>query len=416
LNLLTLSDFDDKLTPDTVYRCITAKVAFADYPLLQDDFYELRDEALFDRFPELARLEAGMRRVAIQDRIDQWLLDHAAMVSEAQLPQVEVNSEIRTVGPPIPAHRPPGYGRSVVVDLDEVLTEGSVYRTRASGLLDLKGVGVAAGKRPANQLYANGLEYLGVALGDYLIKRVIDAIFARTAPTLSTVPVYAVLDLGFDVRNGWRGTAPAGLHVRKVHRRPRGGSSIPPSGSPAEVMSVFVELLLRAYGVTSVNHGNCLVIESRMDGGLKVISSERDISHALDVEDLNRLRLLQGERGDLRIERINIQLTQEIDEKRCIAQMFDFGHVNIRAEFHNPLASTVSNAWLCLGGLLWPDSPFFVNPDPRLAAPLEQWHRYAINDFCFGLANRLREGKITSAALKSALEERLESLIRAWPG
>jgi hypothetical protein len=414
--LATLGDLDEELRPDTVYRLRGAKVAFADYSLLQRDFDELCDRALFVRFPELKRLESDAQRVAIHDVIDQWLVEHSAVVSEAQQAQALVNSEIRTAGPPLKAHRPPRYGRSVVVDLREIRTEGSAFAGGAGGLLDLKGVGVSAGRRPANKSYANGLEYLGVALGDYLIKRIIDAIFLRTVPGLSTVPVYAVLDLGFDIHDGWRGTAPAGLHVRKAHRRPRGGSGIPPSGSPAEAMSVFIELLLRAYGLTSVNQGNCLVIESGTNGRLRVTNSEQEISHALDPEDQDRIRAFQGNHGDLRIERINIQLTRDVDEARRLAQIFDFGHMNIRAEFHNPLASTVSDAWLCIGGVLWPDSPSFVRPDQEVAPPLGDWHRHALNDFCFGLAHQLREGVMTSAALRCALEKRLECLIGSWPG
>lgn len=381
--LRTLQELDeDRIREDSVRRLSTAQVALADHALLRRDF------------PALER--------ASDEWIDRWLIEHAGLVAEAQLGQTEVNSAISTSGPPLRAYRPPRYGRSVVVALEQ------------GGLLDLKGVGVAPGRRPRNAPYATGLEYLGVALGDYLLKRVIDEIFRRTAPSLSTVPVYAVLDLGFDVRDGWRGTGPAGLHVRRAHRRPPGGAGLPESGSDAETMSVFIELLLRSYGLTSANHGNCLVIEER-DGGLRVSSSERDISHALDASDVARLRRLKGERGDLRIERINLQLTREVDASRRVAQVFDFGHVNIRAEFHNPLASTVSDSWLCVGGLLWPDSSSFVMPDPRLAAPLALWHRHAVNDFCFGLAGQRRAGALSSGELRQAIETRIGQLVSAWP-
>lgn len=413
--ITSLAGLDDVLTPDTVRRSIGAKVAFADYALLQADFAELSDRALAARFPELARLDGEALRRAVEERIDRWLLEHAAMVSEAQTSQTDVNSPILVGGQPLPAHRPPRYGRSVVVSLDEVRTERSAFRDCEGGLLDLKGVGVAADKQPKNTPYANGLEYLGVALGDYLVKRVIDAIFARTVPTLATVPVYAVLDLGFDVRDGWSGTAPAGVHVRKAHRRPRGGESIPETGSAEERMSVFIELLLRAFGVTTVNHGNCLLIESAAGGGLRVSSNERDITGALDDEDVSLLRRLRADRGDLRIERINVQFTREVDAERKVATIYDFGHVNIRAEFHNPLASTVADGWLCVGGVLWPDSPSFVMPKPGLAAPLETWHRHALNAFCFELARRFRAGEVDSARLSRTLEERLERLVSSWP-
>ncbi|WP_437907379.1 hypothetical protein WME95_05510 [Sorangium sp. So ce327] len=413
--LTSIEQLDEaQIRPDSVRRLSSARVALADYRLLQHDFPELSDAALLRRFPALGSLPEDKRRRAMSAMVDRWLVEHAGLISEAQLGQNVVNSEIVTTGPALPCHRPPGYGRSAIVALDEIrAADWSCQGEERGGLLDLKGVGVAAGTRPHAGPYGSGLEYLGVALGDYLLKRLVDAIFTRTVPSLSTVPVYAVLDLGFDIVNGWNGTGPAGVHVRRAHRRPPGGSSIPASGSNAEAMSTFIELLLRSYGLTSVNNGNCLTIEEK-DGELSVTSSGRDITLALDADDLRRLREFKGDRGDLRIERINIQLTRDVDAGGRVAQMFDFGHVNVRAEFHNPLASTVSDSWLCIGGVLWPGSASFVMPDPRLSAPLAGWHKRAVNELCFGLAREVRAGTRTSGEVKETLEAMLGELVSSW--
>jgi hypothetical protein len=178
---------------------------------------------------------------------------------------------------------------------------------------------------------------------------------------------------------------------------------------------VFIELLLRSYGLTSVNQGNCLVIEDRNGGQLFVSSSDREISHALDAEDVQRLRDFKGEATELRIERINLQLAGDLDARAKRAQLYDFGHINVRAEFHNPLASTVSDQWLCIGGVLWPESPAFVLPHPELAAPLAEWHKYKLNDFCFGLARDFRMQTIGRAMVQEAMENRLSSLVNGWP-
>ena len=406
---------DVGISPDPLRRLTSAKVVIADYPLLQRDFPQLRDAHVRRTFPEIAFMSSHDARQYIERRIDDWLLEHAGFIAEAQLARTDVNSTISFAGQAVPSYRPARYGRATVVDVRQVSSENSAWQRdgpRNDGLLDLKGIGVRHGRTPIRTPYGTGLEYLGVALGDFLIKRLIDEILARTVPSISTVPVYAILDMGFDLVEGWSGTGPAGMHVRAAHTRP--AEPLWTADSDGEKLSVFLELLFRSYGLTTVNQGNCVVIEERA-GEMFVASGQQDISHALDDEDIRRLRRLKGPSEQLRIERINFQLAGTLDAGRKTAQIYDFGHMNIRAEFHNPLASTVSDRWLCLGGILWPESPAFVLPDPRLAAPLAAWHRHRINELCFTLAARFRDGSIDRAGVRAALDDRVSELVTRWP-
>jgi hypothetical protein len=61
-----------------------------------------------------------------------------------------------------------------------------------------------------------------------LFQSLIDEIFRRAAPWFWTVPVYGVVDLGFDARTRDGERVPAGLLVRRAHRRPPGAMDLPP--------------------------------------------------------------------------------------------------------------------------------------------------------------------------------------------
>lgn len=386
--LRNISELDEPgVKPEEVLPVAGARVAWAAYEILQHDFPELR---------------SGGREEDVHSIIDEWLIANAAFISSAQAHQTEVNTPIALGAGRVIAHRPPQYGRAFVASLAE-----------NRGLLDLKGAGVAPGVVPSHREHSNGLEYLAVAFGDLLLKTVIDEIFARTGPSFWTVPIYAILDLGFDLRDGWHGTGPAGLHVRRAHRRPRTGTTVPELGSIDERVKLEIEMRLRSYGITSTTRGGSLEVEL-VDDRLRVLNSREPVENLTGTE-ASLLRELLGDRSALRFERVNIQLARDTSDSPPSGQMFDFGHINMRESFVHPISSVVRDRPLCLGGVLWPDHPAFIQPDPQLQLPLARWDRPQINAWCFPLAAAFRNGEISRSELHHRLlEEPLAELRRLW--
>lgn len=411
-----------------------ARVVLAEYELLQHDFVELSEKNLIRHNPDLGRLDSTQRAIAIRSIIDDWLIANAAFVSAAQAGQAMVNTPISTDGAPIIGYRPPRYGRAAVVSIKDIAPLRLPTTPRwdiGDGLLDLKGAGVAAGKNPSHEMHSDGLEYLGVALGDFVLRTVVEEIFRRAAPALWSVPIYAILDLGFDVRCGWRGTAEAGLHVRRSHRRPLMGSMLPQSGSPEERVQCEIEMLLRNYGLTSANGMSSLLIEeqsgsitARINGEVldNLTGSERALLWRLrGGRDLHRLQLVQVNKTEaptyifgLRIDRINIQLAREVGTEPSTGQMVDFGHINARSSFRYPISSAVNDRPFCLGGIIWPDNAAYIQPDPRLLLPFEFWDRLSLNELCFNLASKFRRGEISQDELRRVLEQPVHRAIDQW--
>ena len=209
----------------------SARVAIANYDALVHDFPGLRTkkfQKMYENFfCKTCRATGELCALAL----DEWILDNAAFVSLQQSASEGVNSPIKC-GPPIErAVRPTRYGRAFVLPVEKVWGGGTGAR-----FLDMKGVGVAPGAIATQTPYSNGLEYLGVSLGDYFYAWLLDRIFRRTEPGYSTVPVYAVIDLGFDIVGGWHGTGPAAATVRRAHSRHPHGYDFPRSGSEEETV------------------------------------------------------------------------------------------------------------------------------------------------------------------------------------
>jgi hypothetical protein len=355
-----------------------ARVACADYVALRADFPELR--------------------VIDDAAIDDWLVAHAAWISVAQAEQAVVNSPIATGDRVTTAFRPPRYGRSVVVEVP-------------GGLVDLKGAGVGPGALPSHEDHSNGLEYLAVALGDFMLKSVIDAIFERAAPERFSVPVYAILDAGFDLVSGWRGTAAAGLHVRRGHVRARGGSSLPSTASRLQFAQFEVEMTLRNYGLTSCTVAAALEIEDA--NGRLALKDGGTLVTDLSPEEVARYRRLARGAPSVRFERVNVQLTRPGAGSES-GEVVDFGHYHVRPCFDHPVCSAVGDRPFCLGPVMWPEDPAYIQPDPRLHVPAEVWHRPNLNELCFDVAERLRAGRCTREQLQRELEDPLRSLIARW--
>jgi hypothetical protein len=414
--LASPGDLDEPgLVPEKAKHISGARVVLVDSEVLQHDFIALRTENLVAENPGLAGLAPTSLAGAVRDTCDRWLLANAALISAPQAMQSVTNTRIAIDGGERDVYRPPRYGRSLVAPVPpNRAASGCAFSLsrKPAGLLDLKGAGVAPGKIPSHAKHSDGLEYLAVALGDYLLKRMIDEIFRRAAPSCWTVPIYAILDLGFDIYEGWRGTAAAGMHVRRAHRRPRGGMMLPNSGSAQEIVQFEIEMILRSYGITSTTWGGCLEV-GNLDGKLTVSAAGERIT-TLSQEETDYILALTGGAPQIRFDRVNVQIAREVSTLPVAAQMFDFGHINARAPFAFPVCSTVRDQPFCLGGILRPDHPAFIQPDPRLCLPFNDWDRYRINDFTFDLVERWRAAEIDTTELRWLLEEPIRRALAAW--
>jgi hypothetical protein len=231
---------------------MTARVVFARHAVIQHDFPFMKDAALLGRDESLRALGGAARARALRRVREEWLLSHAGVVSATQARGAEVNTRVCVGGAAREVWRPTRYGRGLVVSVETL--EGTAGGNSA-GLLDLKGAGVAPGRVPSLGHHSSGLCTLGEVLREFLFQTLIDEIFRRAAPRFWTVPAYAVIDPGFDVRLAGGEAVPAGMLVRRAHRRPEGGTELPRRFSVEEQTQVELELLLRHYGLTSSNRG-----------------------------------------------------------------------------------------------------------------------------------------------------------------
>jgi len=257
----------------------TARVVFARHEVIQHDFPFMKDAALLAREESLRALRGAARVEGLRRRREEWLLSHAGVVSATQASQAKVNTRIRVRRVSHEVFRPTRYGRGLVVPVETF--EGQAGSAHA-GLLDLKGAGVARGRVPSLEHHSSGLCTLGEVFREFLFQTLLDEIFRRAAPCFWTVPVYAVIDLGFDVRLASGEEVPAGMLVRRAHRRPEGSTELPRRFSVEEQTQVELELLLRHYGLTSSNRGTRFRFEESTDGprvfyaGGEVVDTSRD--------------------------------------------------------------------------------------------------------------------------------------------
>ena len=323
------------------------------------------------------------------EAINAWLIRNAAWVSKAQTGDNWVNSPITTGTETRIGYRPFEYGRAMVVPVD---TPPNAQSGQAgAGLLDIKGCGVAIGKTPSNAMYANGLEYLGYAIADFFYGWIIDDIFARTVPGYATVPVYAVLDLGFAITDGWHGDGPAGLHVRRAHRRQHETEGLPYSGSDHERVMLHVELLLRNFGLTTAGPGTAFHLGDAAEPDQLLYNGKPMKNETRQEQDKTR-RIVAAIRNAAaaRLEVINVQLTDMPSWEPKSAQIYDFGQVNVRRRFVNPVCNPVINGVFQAGRIVEPTDPGFVQPDPRFALDADLCGRASVNAYGFFAAQGFR--------------------------
>ncbi|MBC7777802.1 MAG: hypothetical protein H7246_20375 [Phycisphaerae bacterium] len=419
----------DGVFPETVFRVASARIVYANYPLLRHDFPQLQDLALEKKFPRLAALKGISKQKAIAQKIDEWLLCHTAFVSQSQASQSVVNTPIPIGNERVTAYRPPGYGRALVFSIEEtekglLLGDDREKPAFENRLIDVKGTGVAPYIKPVNGTHSNGVYRLGWAFFELIIQELLQRIFRHSKSALQTLPIYGIIDLGFDEKSANMQTRPAALMVRRAHRRPKASGGLYPYGSTGQYVQLEIEQLLRKYGITSVNEASTVKIWKE-DGQLRIRYGDQDIYAFNEVEkaEIEKVSNYKDGMGELSFEGINIQHTREIGLNPAQATLVDFQSYTSKESFDNPVLSLISDKLLRWGGAVMTEHPGFVRPSPELKIPFHLLYgtgniwgynlgegHFKLDSLCYGLAQDFRANKMTREMLLATLQAYLNAL------
>lgn len=423
--LREISELDDNgVRLDHAKRVSSARLVFAHHEILQHDFPWLADEALLQQQAKLRKLPERERVERLRQVREGWLLEHAGIISTAQAKQTVTNTRIQVAGKARVVWRPTNYGRACVVPVSAPLGE-----ERLAGLIDVKGTGVSKGIIPALQHHSSGLCTLGEVLREVLFQFLIDELFQRAAPWFWTLPIYGVIDLGFDARTRGGERLPAGLLVRRAHQRPAGGIQLPWRSSIHERTQVAIELLLRNYGLTSANRGTRFRFEEGVNG-VQVFYAGDPVT---DVSDDDRKVIsgwLRGTALPLECDGINIQMTRNIAARGKVrAQLLDFDNFEMRKRFIDPVVSLVCDRVIRWSTAIWPNDPGFVQPSASLCVSQSKWGfedltanqkrpRRAEGEgpfmLCHDLARNFRSRHISGEQLREQLNQYVSDSIEHW--
>ena len=433
--LTSIEDLDqDGGFHETVVRVIGARVVYANYDLLKHDFPQLQDDAMENEFPRLKSLKGNAKQKAHCHKIDEWIIRNTAFVSQRQAKQSVVNTTIAIGNETVKAYRPTGYGRALVFSTEEndkqLLPANKRETVFENRLIDVKGTGVAPGLQPVNAPYSNGLNRLAFALFELIIRELLQRIFRHCNTAIQTLPLYAIIDPGFDEQNWKMPFTPAAFMVRRAHRRPKNSVGLYPYGSSGQLVQIEIEQLLRKYGITSVNTATTVKVKvGKEKGELRIHYGDQLVDFFSEKErmEIERVSHCKEDIDTISFDGINIQYTREIGLDPTIATLVDFQSYTIKERFDDPLLSLVSDKPLRWGGAVWPHDEDFVRPDPSLQIPFHLVSdtgniygydlgegKIKIDSLCYGLAHDFRANRISRESLLHTLQTYLDMLTAHW--
>lgn len=432
--LTSVEDLEqDKVIPETVIRVKGARVVYANYDLLKHDFPQLQDHIIEKEFPGFKLLKGIAKQKAVCNKIDEWLIRNTAFISQSQAQQSVVNTAISTGKETVKAFRPPGYGRALVFSIEEnnaglLLSKHKKKSAFENRLIDVKGTGVAPDVKPVNELHGNGIYQLGYAFVELVTRELLQRIFRHSKTVIQTLPVYGIIDLGFDELDNLKCKRPAALLVRRAHRRPKDSGGLFAYDSTGQHVQLEIEKLLRRYGITSVNNVTTIKVWKE-NGQLQIQYDDQkiDFFNKKEKAEIERVSHYKDGMGLISFDGINIQHTREMSLNPTHATLVDFQTYTVKKTFDDPLLSLVSDKLLRWGGSIWPDYEDFVKPIPELQIPFHLISsagtvlgynmgkgKKKINSLCFGLAEDFRANKISRKKILDTLQTYLDSLTKHW--
>jgi len=323
---------NQSLSNETMLGVQNARVVFANYQALRHDF-------------------SSATRKMSESQIDEWLISNTAFVSSSQAKSSEVSTCIALNGSHREAVRPPRYGRAAVMveSQPELLCTPAVF--------DVKGIGVPPDEAP-HLPNSNGLMTLDEAVHEVLMEHIVNAIMSEAGLTISALPSYAVIDLGFDALhvNGLESQRAVAL-VRRSATRPSFQWQRDIQGAEVARLLMQIELLLRQAGISA---SMCGAVRIRLT---KVLNQKRVFRDETELDIPNRRKEAlfdevnwKGE--DIYIDGVNVQITSGYDCKGLQARLMDFGRYRFASDFASPLYSWVDADYLSMNGVyLSPDCP-----------------------------------------------------------
>lgn len=277
--------------------------------------------------------------------------------------------------------RPPRYGRAALFETRAgrsvwPCNEASLWEGEEAGWLDIKGVGVCPGQKPQRDVHGDGLFPLFQVFRELLYQRLLARIFSLSGLPIGILPAYAAIDTGFQCWDRRIGTLtmPAGLLVRRAHRRY--AAELPQRYSRRQRIQVEIEMTLRQFGVTSASPSSRLT-RSRPSEQVSVRVGSLTVP-ACSQEHVTAFCTATGidtEGMDV----INLQSVAD-PPQGMDAMLVDFGQFYVVDKFHRPLVSLVIDRPFGWGGVIRPNDPCFVQPDPRLVLDPRYWGRTPLPD------------------------------------
>ena len=406
-----------------------AKVVYANYPLLMNDFPQLEETELLYRHPNLKHLSPEEKTKRIQSIIDKWLVKHSAYVSINQAETNEVNTPIDLGVHSTNAFRPLNYGRALIFSIQDTLQQVGVddeigEKENDKGLIDVKGVGVGPDAKPTHGPHHNGLCSLSECFNELLFEQIIHRIFRKENSAHQTLPIYAIIDLGFDiVINNQvvkkKVVEPAGLVLRRAHNRRPIKGDLPDFGTPNYHAIMEIELLLRKYGITSVAATKITIIPTL--NGFKAYYMKTPMVVEEGAVKNFLLKICRKNQRRMVFEGVNVQITEDLELNPLKATLVDFGNYRVRKSFKNPILFLASDRVLFWGDVIWPNKKKYIQPNVKICVPYKIWGKDTrkrllspINRLNYTLANDCRASKISRQEVINRLEDFIAKATSKW--
>ena len=419
----------DQLNNDTARKEVlvevtSAKVMYLNEKLLAHDFPQLTEENL--------KLRTDLPYASYTEQLKKWLIQQTAYISKPQAVQENVNTKIETTEYKNPAYRPSTYGRAVIYSVQETnvaLYNGSVpeFMKEDKGLLDVKGVGISPGAVPSFRDHSNGLLSLQDAFIEYTNQLMIQLIFKKEKTDYHTLPIYGIIDLGFEIKNEHGDCiGPAALVIRRAHTRPENKGGLPKYDSPQQMVQLDIELLLRKYGLTSCNYVTGISIWQ--EGQEVKIAYGRNPVTVLTPDQVHNIKKVSHFTGaQMDFDGVNVQHTGEYGYEPSFCTLVDFGSYRVRPRFMSPILSLVSDRLLRWGGSIFVEMDQFVQPDEEIRVPIEYWGKVGevfgfkaplrdpLQDVvCEGIAKRYQKGECSADEVFEMLDAYLQTATSKW--
>ena len=415
-----------RIPPESVHWIRNASILWADYGRIVRDF------------PHYYRELAGRGRDHLERLIDDWLLANGAVISEPHVHANEVHEPVATQAPTRKGYRPPGYGRAVVVEASR--PRGESDDNAPLGLLDLKGVGVHPERVPVDEPQANGLLALPDAIREIVNQRLVEAAMSRAGVHVFGIPLYGLISTGIAAAVGsFDRRLPCTILVRAAHARPR--QQIPTRKSPDYAAKIQLELLLRAFGLTSCGVGSTGKIRRSKTGRYDISDSPaaqfmiacKGTPFELDSRRLSKVirslrpGLSRGETASVEV--VNIQTSDRPQVDPLRVSLVDFGHYVPAIRFDNPFFIQCRDRPGRWGTICWPGGADWMQPlegialrsdlsSPRPVADehrrgAREEHYTGLDAFIAELCNRCCSGKLSKRGFGKLVDGFVQS---AFPG